>query len=97
MRYVLLGGTGSLFVSTFLPVWLVWYINPWEGLGKAHSLWIVIWEIVENQFQTQDPDFPVTVTGDSVDLIKAGFAFCIGGFLGAAYYVAKRFNSSTNS
>ena len=97
VRFMLLGAASVLFVSSFLPVWTVWYFNPWEGVGDHHSLWQVVWEIARAQYKGTDPNFPVTVTGDAIDLLKAGTALCIGGIIGAFYYTARRFNPSTDS
>jgi hypothetical protein len=88
------GGIVTFFFSTFLPLWTVWHMYEWEGVGEHRSLWFAIWEIARGP--TDDAD-SVYLTGDSIDLLMAAITFGIGAILGGLFYVAWRFAPSTHS
>jgi hypothetical protein len=87
-------GSGALFFASVFPIWTNWYINPWESVGHRVALWTVFWECVTAQFQTPNPAFPVTCTGDLRDLLIAAVIFsagCVAGALVAGAWLLNRF------
>ena len=34
-----IAGVLTFFIGSLLPMWTVWYVNSWEGVGYAHTLW----------------------------------------------------------
>src|SRR5258708_8035845 len=90
-RFVLGGGVVALFIVSFLPLWGIWYVNPWCGVGYERSLWSVIFDVIKSGLRAPNPDFPVKVVGDSFNWAFAAVVFCIGGFflLGGGFFLPR--------
>jgi hypothetical protein len=86
VRFILAGGFLAFLVASFLPLWVVWHVNPWCGVGYERSLWSVILDVIKSRQRTPDPAFSVEVFGDSFNWIFAAVVYCIGGFLGWTVY-----------
>ena len=88
---ILIGGFATVLLASFLPIWHIFYLNPYEGLGESRTLWILAFEVFESRQTPPDPNFPVTVTAGPENLIILAFVFGVGCFLGAAIHVTVRF------
>jgi hypothetical protein len=90
LRSAVLGGVGTLLIASFLPIWIVWHINPREGVGYERSLWESAHDVCRSRVHDRDPDFPVVHSFDSFNLLVAAGAFGIGGGAGIIMYTARR-------
>src|SRR5262245_18259661 len=58
--YGLLALFGTSFLGNLLPIWTVWHINDWEGLGVPGNLWSAVWQLPSNLRNT-GPDELLTL------------------------------------
>ena len=94
---MLVGSLISFLAASFVPLWTVWSINRWEGVGHEGSLWFVLWELFRARFRAGNPEFPTTVTGDQYNLLFAAVAMLTGALIGAAHYKFRRILGKTPS
>jgi hypothetical protein len=48
------GASAVLLIWSCLPVWTVWHINTWEGVGYPGTLWQALAQLPSNQ-RNADP------------------------------------------
>jgi hypothetical protein len=94
VRFVLVGGFVTFLISTFLPIWTVWHMYEWEGVGHHRSLWLAIWEIAQSPADDVDA---IYLTGDPIDLLKLAIALIVGAVLGTLGYVVWPLDQSRHS
>jgi hypothetical protein len=76
--------SGSLFVllaASFLPIWIVWYFNEWEGVGEKMSFWALRVEV-----STSTPQ--VRHVGDRSNINTAIIVAALGGLFGGLVWLA---------
>jgi hypothetical protein len=81
--FSLSGSLLSLLASTFLPIWTVWYLNWFEGVGYHRSLWGVAADILRSNEE-------VECTGDLRDLVTAALAAAAGAAAGLVVGLARK-------
>lgn len=78
----LTGGSVTLLVASLLPIWTLWYENPWEGVGYPVTLWTLVWELWKNALTAPNPAFPVTCRSDESNQIVLAVTFAVGAIVG---------------
>ena len=71
MSFLVAGGAFAFLLVSFCNVWIVWHVNPQEGLGYHVSFWSLIWETLFQPTEIR-PEFPVTIHGDPWNAALAG-------------------------
>jgi hypothetical protein len=84
--FTLGGSILGLLLGSFLPIWIVWYFNEWEGLGMHVSLWTLRGEVSRTTAE-------VRIVGDDRNLITGAILVLLGALLGGiAWWLSRRFS-----
>jgi hypothetical protein len=70
------GSVLALLAASFLNIWIVWYVNDWEGVGYHKSLWSVLTEVSQ-------PHRDVQVHAHDGDIIQAAVIMVLGAAIGS--------------
>jgi hypothetical protein len=82
-------------VAACLPIWEVWHINEWEGVGTGGPVWSAIAQLPANYRQC---NFTHLLELHRENLIKAGGVYALAWIaaIGVAWFVKRRRSVNTN-
>jgi hypothetical protein len=67
---------GPMLLATFLPIWTVWYIGPWEATGERGTFWSAL-QMLPDNFRTAGFAYVATTCLGS-NVATAGILLVLG-------------------
>jgi len=84
----LVAGLAVLTIGACLPIWTVWYLNDWEGLGEAGPVWRAAAQVSNN---LRFGDYSELARLHETNLLTAVVLYLLAWIIGlAVFFVARR-------
>jgi hypothetical protein len=75
----------AFLVASILPVWVVWHLNEWEGVGEPGTFWGAVFLLVSNNIRLAGGPAPV-VSLHFNNLILLAVVLALGFGAGRLFY-----------